>query len=251
MTELSRNGAPAQPDQSADAGRAPASEPHAHERARHHGQITDTRRAEAFADGVFAIVITLLVIDLHPPQTPPGRVLHGLMAQWPAYVAYVTSYLYIAVVWMNHKSTFTHIRHMNRVTHWGNLLILFCTALVPFPTAVISRTMEAENTLDQRVAVALYALIGVMLCASWVLFWHHLARRPELLQDVHRDERFFARETNRAWLGVVLYAVAGVVGYVVGPGVALVILLALPVFYGVTSHGLDGWPSRRRAATDK
>src|SRR3954463_4345336 len=100
----------------------------AHTRPRHHSHHSDTVRAEAFADGVFAIVITLLVLDLHPPPTPPGRLLHGLLAQWPTYLAYVTSYLYVAVVWMNHKATFTHVRLMDRTTHWGNLLILFCTA---------------------------------------------------------------------------------------------------------------------------
>src|SRR5690242_15895279 len=99
---------------------------------------SDTSRAEAFSDSIFAIIITLLVLDLKPPQIEPSRLLFGLLQQWPTYLAYVTSYCYIAVVWLNHKHAFMRIRLMNRGLHWTNLGILFTTALLPFPTAVIA-----------------------------------------------------------------------------------------------------------------
>jgi uncharacterized membrane protein len=75
---------------------------------------SDTRRTEAFSDGVFAIVITLLVLDLRPPQVRPGHLLSGLIQQWPAYLAYVTSYIYVAVVWLNHKGAFMRIGRVDR-----------------------------------------------------------------------------------------------------------------------------------------
>lgn len=71
---------------------------------------TDTTRAEAFSDGVFAIIITLLVLDVGVPEHEPGGLLEGLLAQWPTYLAYVTSYLYVGVVWLNHKATFRRIQ---------------------------------------------------------------------------------------------------------------------------------------------
>lgn len=215
----------------------------------HHRTRSDTRRAEAFADAVMAIVITLLVLELRPPDVPPGRLLQGLLAQWPTYLAYVTSYFFVAVVWLNHKAAFMHITRMDRPTHWANLLILFSVALVPFPTAVISHTMERESPVDVRVAVAMYALVGTMLCASWVVFFRHIARHPELLHAEY-DREYFAGETTRAWTGVLGYVLAGVLGYAIAPGIALAIFLALPIFYGLTSHGLRRFAgrSRRRAA---
>jgi uncharacterized membrane protein len=78
----------------------------------------------AFSDGVFAIVITLLVLDLRPPRVKAGQLLRGLLEQWPTYTAYVTSYLYVAVVWLNHKAAFQRIRWLDRGTSWANFGIL-------------------------------------------------------------------------------------------------------------------------------
>lgn len=68
---------------------------------------SDTNRAEAFSDAVIAIVITLLVLELTPPETEPGELLAGLLGQWPTYLAYAASYIYLAVIWLNHKSAFS------------------------------------------------------------------------------------------------------------------------------------------------
>ncbi|MET1087178.1 MAG: TMEM175 family protein, partial [Arthrobacter sp.] len=65
---------------------------------------SDTSRAEAFSDAVIAIVITLLVLELTPPETEPGGLLAGLLGQWPTYLAYAASYIYLAVIWLNHKA---------------------------------------------------------------------------------------------------------------------------------------------------
>ena len=206
-------------------------------RNRLHQARSDTARAVALSDGVFAIVITLLAIDLRAPEADPGGLLPGLLAQWPAYLAFVTSFLYVAVVWLNHKAAFRRIRWMSPGLHWANLSILLTTALLPFPTSVLAEVMQRANTTDARAAVGLYALVGVMLCGSWLVFFGHLGRHPELLRQ-EGDERFFANETRRAWAGVVGYTLAGVLGNAVSPGVASVLFLALPVFYGATFEGL-------------
>ena len=156
----------------------------------------------------------------------------------------MASYLYVAVVWMNHKAAFMHIRYVDPGLHWANLGILFTTALLPFPTAVVSNAMRVGNLADEQTAVALYALVGVLLCASWVVFFGYLHRHRELTKE-HVGENFFARLTARAWAGVPLYAIAGALGYLATPTVALVIFVALPIFYGLMSLGLDR-PLRRR-----
>jgi uncharacterized membrane protein len=203
---------------------------------------TDTRRAEAFSDAVFAIVITLLVLDLRPPQVPPGRLLAGLLQQWPAYLAYATSYLYVAVVWLNHKAAFRRISHVDRGLHWANLSVLFTAALLPFPTSVMARAVQEDNPADIRTAVGLYSLVGALMCAAWLAFFHHLSRRPVLLEK-DTDPEYFARERIRAWAGIVLYLIAGVLGILIAPPVALTIFLVLPAFYGLTSSGLYSAPT--------
>jgi uncharacterized membrane protein len=116
---------------------------------------SDPGRAVAFSDAIIAIVITLLVLDLKPPDTEPGGLLAGLLGEWPTYLAYAASYVYLAVIWMNHKAAFTRIREMDIGLQWANLGILATLALVPWPTAVIAETARKGNLTDERVAVAL------------------------------------------------------------------------------------------------
>jgi uncharacterized membrane protein len=165
-----------------------------------YGPRSDTRRAEAFSDAVFAIVITLLVLDLHPPEAAQGQLLQGLLNQWPTYLAYVTSYAYVAVVWLNHKAAFRRIRYADRGLHWANLGILFTTALLPFPTAVVSNAVEEGNGADIRTAVALYALVGALLSLSWLVFFHYLAVREDLVEESVM-EGYFRAERTRAGPG--------------------------------------------------
>jgi len=214
----------------------------------HTVRLSDTSRVEAFSDGVLAIVITLLVLDLRAPQVEPGGLLSGLAAQWPGYLAYVTSFHYIGVIWLNHHAAFHRISLIDRPLHWANLGILFTAALLPFPTSVVSQALQRDNLADAQAAVGLYALIGVLLALSWLVFFHYLSRHPNLVEDGVEDG-FFHRECTRAWAGIVLYTAAGVLGILITPLAGLVIFFALTVFHGLTSHGLSELPSLRRRAT--
>ncbi|WP_426323525.1 TMEM175 family protein [Microbacterium sp. E-13] len=196
----------------------------------------DPSRAIAFSDAIIAIVITLLVLDLRPPKTEPGGLLAGLLDEWPTYLAYAASYVYLAVIWMNHKSAFTRIREMDVGLQWMNLAILATLALVPWPTAVIAETARTGNLADEKAAVALYALIGALLCLSWLFFFNYLARHPELTKE-EVDDSYFAHERPRAVIGVILYLAAGIAGVLIHPLVASAVFLFLPVFYAFTSHG--------------
>jgi uncharacterized membrane protein len=208
---------------------------------------SDPGRAIAFSDAIIAIVITLLVLDLRPPETEPGGLLTALLAEWPTYLAYAASYTYLAVIWLNHKAAFTRIREMDRGLQWANLAILATLALVPWPTAVIAETARTGNLADERVAVALYAIVGALLCLSWLVFFSYLARHPDLTRE-EVDDEYFARERPRALVGVVLYVAAGIAGVLIHPLVASVVFLLLPAFYGLTSHGFDQRPAFFRGA---
>ncbi|ADU08812.1 TMEM175 family protein [Micromonospora aurantiaca] len=207
------------------------------------GILPDTGRAIGFSDAVFAIVITLLVLDLRVPETAPGGMLRALLDQWPVYLAYVTSYLYVAVNWLNHKGTFHRVRCADRGLHWANLGVLFSVALLPFVTALVSRAVEEGDVFDERVAVSAYALVGVILSITWLWLYHYLSRHRELLEP-HVPARFFEAERVRALLGVLAYAIAGLVGALLSVPAALVVLLLLPLFYGLSSNGF--YDLRRR-----
>lgn len=205
------------------------------------GGLSDTGRAEAFSDGILAVIITLLVFELAPPDHEPGKLLEGLWRQWPLYLATATSFLYVAVVWTNHKAAFRRIRGIDRGLHWVNLGVLFATALLPFPTATVADVVDAGNATDARVAVAFYALVGVVVCLAWLVFYDYLGRHPHLVED-DVDDAFFPRERIRAIVGCAAYLLAGVLGVVVAPWIPLVVFAVLPVFYAITSEGLYELP---------
>jgi uncharacterized membrane protein len=195
-------------------------------------------RAMAFSDGVFAIIVTLLVLDLFPPEGPPGTLWARLMEQWPTYAAYFASYLLVGVAWLNHVAAFRHIRWMDRGLQWSNLAVLFTTGLLPFPTSVLAQAMGAGNLADERVAAGLYGVLGALTTLSWLLFFQYLGRHPALLVDTPRSAAF---PGERAVIGSLVYLSGGVLGVVVSPLLALVIFVGVPIFYAITSEGLPAW----------
>lgn len=201
----------------------------------------DTSRVEAFSDGVLAVAITLLVFDLKTPKFETGELLDGLLRQWPAYVAYLASFLYLAVIWLNHHAVFVRVRTVDRGLKWANIAVLLTSSMLPFATAVLSAALQAPDLADQRSAIGLYALIAGLVCAAWLLVWQHLRVHPHLMEpDVDPD---FCREGRlRAAAGVVLYAAGGLLGCLLTPWIALVVFVMLPPFYALTSEGLKGTP---------
>ncbi|MGW5559893.1 TMEM175 family protein [Micromonospora sp. NPDC003944] len=196
----------------------------------------ETSRLLSFSDGVFAIVITLLVLDLQPPHVGRGQLLHALVEQWPAYLAYVTSYVNVAVGWLNHRATFNRVESSGKALQWYNLAVLFSTALLPFATSVVSHAMQQGDQADQRAGVALYGLVGVLVSGSWLGLYHYLSRHHDLL-DQTVPRRFFPTERTRAAVGILGYAAAVLVGFLLSPLIALVVFLVLPTFYNLTSSG--------------
>jgi hypothetical protein len=126
-----------------------------------------TNRLEAFRDGVLAIAITLLVIEIHPPEIHQGKTLaHALWAQWPSYLAYMVSFLTIGVVWLNHHRTFTQVHRVDGPLLVLNLNLLVWTALIPFPTAVVAEYLQAGGELAQT-AVALCGAVFLLVGLSF------------------------------------------------------------------------------------
>lgn len=200
-------------------------------------RLSDTDRLEAFSDGVLSITITLLVIDIVRPEYEPGHLLDKLQAQWPNYIAFLASFFYVGIIWLNHRAVFSRVRYCSRSLHMANLLLLLTSALIPFPTAVLSTALQHGSQTDATAAVVLYAAIGCLMCLSWLFLFHILSINQHLL-EAHVELTFFPRERHRALFGVALYILGGVTGWALSPMLALMIFLALPIFYGITSEGL-------------
>lgn len=204
-------------------------------------QQPDTSRVEAFSDSVLGIILTLLVFDLKTPQFEPGDLINGLLRQWPGYVAYLATFLYLAVIWLNHHALFARVRSADRGLKWANISVLLTASLLPFSTAVLSTALQADNAADQNTAIGLYALIAALVCAAWVVIWHYLRAHPHL-QAPDVDPEFFREGRLRGGLGVALYAIGGVLGCLLTPWIALAVFLLLPPFYAFTSEGLKDSP---------
>jgi uncharacterized membrane protein len=197
--------------------------------------IAESGRVEAFSDGVLAIAITLLVLNLHS-SAQAGKVAHDILTQWPIYVAYIATFLYIGVVWVNHHAMFTRIARVDSGLLWRNLGLLLPASVLPFPTAELAFAMNQGTHHDQVSALLLYAVISAAMGCTWLVIFHYLARHPELLvPDVPAG--FFRGEYRRAIPGIVVPAVPVLIG-LWAPYVALVSMVAMPVFYAVTADGL-------------
>jgi uncharacterized membrane protein len=223
-----------------------------HEADRHRGRLTATNRVEAFSDGVMAIAITLLVLELKVPVgSAPDRLLADLAARWPSYAAYIAAFLTIGIIWLNHHTLLTSIARFDTRLHWLNLFLLFTVATLPFPTALLADYV-GEGGFNASVATASYGLLATLMSLPWSFMLRHLADHPELLEPGYSSSDTRA-EIRRGWLGVPIYAVATLISFI-WPLVALALYVAIAVLYAVTSQGLPTRPAPepdgRPAATD-
>src|SRR6185437_531961 len=177
----------------------------------------DTNRLVAFSDAVFAITITLLVLEIRPP-TDYGSLLHGLAALWPSYLAYVVTFLFIGQVWVNHHVMFDHIRAANRAVLLLNTLLLMAVAFLPFATSVLAGALRSGH--GQRTAVFFYGVTFDVAALTFNAVWQY-AREHGLLSDA-LDPAGATAISRRfqlalAWLtvGALLGAVLPVFGVIV------------------------------------
>ena len=189
----------------------------------------ETGRVEAFSDGVFAIAITLLVLDLKIPKGGTGGLVEKLLGQWPNFLAYLTSFATILVMWVNHHKLFTHIRRTTGAFLFLNgLLLLFVTA-VPFPTSLVS-----EHLLDSdaSTAAAIYAGTYLATALAFNALWRYASSGMRLIDPRSAPEQIRAITRNYSF-GPVLYLLATLLAPFSVP-LSLGLCLALAVFFAVT-----------------
>jgi uncharacterized membrane protein len=150
----------------------------------HPGAMSETGRTDAFSDGVLAIAVTLLVLDL---RVPPSNALHeplavALAQEWPAYAAYVTSFLIIGIIWVNHYAVFELAGRVDRSLLFFNLLLLMAVVAIPFATALLSEYLLA-GTGNARSAALVYSAVMPAMSFGFAALYTYLALHPLLLAD--------------------------------------------------------------------
>jgi TMEM175 potassium channel family protein len=147
-------------------------------------EIMSSRRTEAFSDGVFAIAITLLVLDLVVPskeEAAEGGLAHALAQEWPAYFAYLVSFLIIGIIWVNHHTMFDKVRLVDRPVLFANLGLLLFVSLIPFPTHLLSAYLTAGS--DSHIAAAVYSATMLAMGLAFATLWLVLTRDAKLLHE--------------------------------------------------------------------
>jgi uncharacterized membrane protein len=200
--------------------------------------VLTKNRLEAFSDGVFAIVITLLVIEIRPPEVDEGESLAAaLWDLWPSYAAYFVSFAVIGVMWLNHHRIFEQVRAVDGPLLLLNLNLLLWTALIPFPTSVVAEYLR-EGGASATTAVALYGgLLLVTACAfvalfAWVTHDDHLTGH-QLSPGERRSVRL------RFGVGLGFYLVAFALSWV-SPPLALALHGAMALYYALDQASLQG-----------
>jgi uncharacterized membrane protein len=139
-----------------------------------------TDRLEAFSDGVIAIAITLLVLEIRVPHSRQGNLFDALVDQWPSYIAFTLSFVVIGIMWVSHHSMFERIAAVDRGLLFINLLLLLGIAFLPFPTDLIA-TYVREGGSNSHIAAAIYSSTMVFIGVAFAWMWLHLVHRPWLL----------------------------------------------------------------------
>lgn len=188
-----------------------------------------TSRLEAFSDGVFAIAITLLVLEFSV-DTATSDLGKELLHIWPSYLAYGTSFLTVGVIWVNHHSLFNYVDRVDRGLLFLNTLLLMVVAFTPFPTRLIAEFLRGSSDNEQTAALA-YGITFVVMAVIFQLLWRWMATgrrliRPEIPQEELDDiTRTFAP-------GIPIYAGATLVA-LASPLASIVLYLAIALFYAL------------------
>ena len=190
-------------------------------------------RMEAFSDGVFAIAITLLVLELKVPDVSSGGISPAALAsalwrEWPSYVGLITSFFTILIMWLHHHAILRNVRRTDAWLHFANGCLLLGVTFVPYPTAVLASYLE---TPAAKMAVAFYAGTFVFIAICFYLFIRAAFRKPLLSPDA--SDAFIAKTRHDYIFGPPLYTMALLAAFL-DARVSLIICTVLWIFWATT-----------------
>ena len=197
---------------------------------------------EAFSDGVFAIAITLLVLDLVAPAVSEGGVGRRLMDEWPTYLAYLVSFASIGAAWFSHSTITEYLDRADSVLLRLNLLLLLFVSVLPFPTRMLGDYLR--ETGAERIAVTVYGLNLLAISGLTSILWHYAVSEGLTKGDLADDD---ARAiTSKLNPSLAFYAVTIAIGLLV-PVAAVVLYLAIALYLLIPFRAIARQLRRRPA----
>lgn len=185
-----------------------------------------TTRLETFSDGIFAIAATLLVLEIGVKAGEGWDLGSELLRIWPSYLAYVTSFLIIGVIWINHHHCVSLIARVDRTFLFVNTLLLLVVAFLPFPTKLVAQYLQKPG---ERSAVYAYAATLLLMAVLYNLWWRYARRNRRLIGDAVAESRL--RAVDRAFNpGVPAYALVFAVAFA-SPLASVILTLCIAAFY--------------------
>ena len=202
-----------------------------------HSVQRDTMRLVAFSDAVFAITITLLVLEIKPPADYKN-LLHDLLALWPSYLAYAVTFLFIGQVWANHHVMFDHIRTADRTVLLLNTLLLMVVAFLPFATSVLAGALRSGD--GQRIAVVFYGIAFDLTALTFNAVWQYACRHRLISPAL--DAAGATAIGRRFQLALAWLAAGALLGAAL-PVLGVVVIAAFNAYYWLPIRGES--PARR------
>jgi uncharacterized membrane protein len=206
--------------------------------------LPDTGRLEAFSDGVFAVAITLLILNLHVPtsddlqQKHVADVFQYLATQWPSYLAYVTSFLFILVMWMNHHWLFHLIGKADNLLMIFNGLLLLLVVAVPFSTDLLAEYLPPKtglsaqaNHINQIEVGVVYNGVYILIAIVFNVLWRYASHERRLLDDAAHPAHVQSVTDGYRW-GPLLYVAALLLALVSLPA-SLLLNIALAIYFAL------------------
>ena len=182
-----------------------------------------TSRVEAFSDGVFAIAITLLVLEIGIDPDQYDDLWSAILREWPAYLAYVTSFLTVGGVWLAHHRLFMRLRFVDPTLMRLNILLLMIASFLPFPTGLLAEAFDVSRDAE-RAAVVFYGATAIAIEAVIATARRYAEAHPELL---HGELPPRAEVLERHGISLAMYSAAILAGILVLPRLAAVAYLVV------------------------
>ncbi len=172
-----------------------------------------TARLETFCDGVFAIAITLLILEIKVPMqetiNSSNTLAHALTQHWSSWLAFLLSFGSILVAWANHHSTFKHINKSSSLFNYANGFFLLTIVVLPFPTALLA---EYLNTDSERTAVMVYCLTIVIHNISWIVLFQSMIKPKDLSKD-EASKKILLKGRMQCVYGFITYLLISISAY--------------------------------------
>lgn len=194
----------------------------------------ETGRLEAFSDGIFAVAITLLVLEIKIPPPDTSGLSTVVMNQWPSFLAYFISFVTILIMWINHHAIFKLIHRTDQTFLVINGLLMLLITFVNYPTAVLAEHIQSPHNSDQIFAAAFYSLTFILISIVFQALWLYATYKRRLLNK-SVDPALIATITRQYRFGPLFYLIAFALAFVnVGASVALNGVLA--VYFAFTGQ---------------